>query len=501
MRRFVLIGGVLCLVAIAGACSSTGSATPSDSSPPKQSDATVTDRPSGPVADVSQELTGSKDPFMGEAVKSGAEAGYVEHEYAAAGTATSYTSATPLAEDGRWALEPGATAPYRTRVLVRRPADPAAFSGTVVVEWLNVSGGIDANPEYTSLHEELTRQGDIWVGVSAQLIGVEGGPVLVPVAVPGAEGIVGKGLKTIDPERYSSLQHPGDGFSFDIFTQVARAVRAGGAVLGDLEPQQVLAVGESQSAFALTSYYDGVQPITQAFDGFLIHSRGSAPLPLVGPGEAADIAGSIGKPTAIFRTDLDTPVLDVQSESDVAGILSSYQARQPDSDHFRLWEVTGTAHADAHLLGPTADTLDCGVPINNGPLHVVVKAALRSLDRWVRTGEAPPQAEPLQLTKDAPVAVVRDPDGIALGGVRTSPVDVPVDVLSGKAGPNPAVICLLLGSTVPLPAERLAELYPSSADYVQRYAAATDAAIAAGFVLEEDRDALQAFAQPSRVAG
>ncbi len=43
------------------------------------------------------------------------------------------------------------------------------------------------------------------------------------------------------------------------------------------------AVGESQSAFALTTYVDGVQPLTKAFDGFLVHSRGGAGLGLALP--------------------------------------------------------------------------------------------------------------------------------------------------------------------------------------------------------------------------
>jgi hypothetical protein len=143
--------------------------------------------------------------------------------------------------------------------------------------------------------------------------------------------------------------------------------------------------------------------------------------------------------------------------------------------------------------------LDCGAPINNGPMHLVGKAAFSSLDTWVRTGSPPPIAPRLELTDGATPAVRRDGDGIALGGLRTPPVDVPVDVLSGVPGPNPDVICILLGSTKPLPDARLAELYPSRADYQQRYDAATDRTIQSGFVLEPDRDALLAFAQPSRV--
>jgi hypothetical protein len=59
----------------------------------------------------------------------------------------------------------------------------------------------------------------------------------------------------------------------------------------------------------------------------------------------------------------------------------------------------------------------------------------------------------------------------------------------------------LLGSTKPLPAARVAELYPSRAEYQRRYNAAADRVIKDGFVLAADRDALLAFAQPARVKG
>ena len=87
-----------------------------------------------------------------------------------------------------------------------------------------------------------------------------------------------------------------------------------------------------------------------------------------------------------------------------------------------------------------------------------------------------------------------------LGGVRTPPVDVPVRVLSGAAGPRGRHLCLLLGSTLPMPTARLAELYPDRATYVGTYDAAVDDAIAAGYVLEEDRAALEAYRHEELVA-
>jgi len=458
-------------------------------------------RPSGPAADLSTELTAGNGVYMGEAIKLDlARVGYVQHEYEETGTATSYKSAGALTRDGRWGFEPDTTAPFRSRVVVRAPKNPAAFSGTVVVEWLNVSGGVDADPEWTSLHEELVRAGDVWVGVSAQRIGVEGGPVTVKVTgVAGAQD-QGKGLKVIDPARYGTLVHPGDGYSYDIYTQAARALRSGAGLRG-LKPKRLIAAGESQSAFALVSYFNGVQPLTHTFDGFFVHSRGAAGLPLVTGTIGADIAGSVGRAPTIFRTDQDTPILDIQTETDVASILNSYAARQPDSKLFRLWEVAGTAHADRHLVGDNANAIDCGVPINNGAMHIVAKAALRALTTWLTAGKAPVTAPRIDVAPGATPTVERNADGLALGGIRTPPVDVPVAAVSGVPGPNPSTICLLLGSTKPFAADRLAQLYPSRAKYLQRYKAAVDATIKAGFALPEDRAALLAFAEPSRVTG
>ncbi len=324
--------------------------------------------------------------------------------------------------------------------------------------------------------------------------------MLVKVSgVPGANQ-AGKGLRAIDPARYGTLKHPGDGYSLDIYTQVARAVRTG-AGLDGLAPKHLIAAGESQSAFALVTYYNGVQPLSHAFDGFFVHSRGASGLPLVGQSQNAGIANAIGGTPTIFRTDQTAPILDIQTETDVGSVLNSYAARQPDSDRFRLWEVAGTAHADAHLVGPSAKYIDCGVPINNGPMHIVAKAALRALTVWLTTGTAPVTAPRIEVTSGATHTIVRNSDGIALGGIRTPPVDVPVAALSGQPGPKGGTICLLLGSTRPFTAARLAQLYPSRSAYIARYQADVDATIKAGFALPQDRAALLAFADPSVIQG
>src|SRR3546814_2741892 len=99
------------------------------------------------------------------------------------------------------------------------------------------------------LHEDITRNGDIWVGVSAQVIGINGGPVRVTTPESEAAG-AGQGIRNIDPARYGDLENPGDAFASEIFTQVARALRGGGAAIGGVDPSHVLAGGESQAACA-----------------------------------------------------------------------------------------------------------------------------------------------------------------------------------------------------------------------------------------------------------
>jgi hypothetical protein len=65
--------------------------------------------------------------------------GYIEEEFFIEGTANRYNTpaqTTGTVIDGNH--------PYKTRVVVRRPADAKRFNGTVLVEWYNVTNNFDA---------------------------------------------------------------------------------------------------------------------------------------------------------------------------------------------------------------------------------------------------------------------------------------------------------------------------------------------------------------------
>jgi hypothetical protein len=72
-------------------------------------------------------------------------------------------------------------------------------------------------------------------------------------------------------------------------------------------------------------------------------------------------------------------------------------------------------------------------------------------------------------------------------------------VLSGVVSEPISRLCLLFGSTHPVPEHLLAERYGTRDEYEKHYRDAADAAIAAGFVLVEDRDELIADANPESV--
>src|SRR3954447_26737606 len=157
----IVVGAVIALAACSS--SSKGASTASTTTAPSPvSTRPTTPRPAGPAADMAKELTGGNGVFMGEGTPPDLKAeGYVQREYEADGNATSYKAVGTLTNNGSWKFAPDRTAPYRTRVVVRAPADPSKFSGNVMLEWLNVSGGIDANPEWVSTAEDIVRSGDI----------------------------------------------------------------------------------------------------------------------------------------------------------------------------------------------------------------------------------------------------------------------------------------------------------------------------------------------------
>jgi hypothetical protein len=408
--------------------------------------------------------------------------GFVQEEY--------FFSGTALGRDEAGALT-GQSAPYTSRMLVQRPGNPAKFNGTVLAEWLNVSLEFDLPAIWMLTHEELLDEGYAYVGISVQVSGVSASPL---------------GLKSWDPVRYAPLDHPGDEYEFDIFSQAVRSLvaRSGPAPLGPLQPARIIAAGESQSAALMRTYANAVQPGHRAVDGFFIHTW-------PGPIEAA-----AGVPVLMFLTETEAdgatspygilrpvswlgaiggiPLGDIPGLGPVRVPIAAVPSA--DAANLRVWEVAGGAHGDepfvqyaaaelsqdltapvALPLYPEAIPAGCVLPMNELDQARPAAAALHQLNVWLASGQAP--ASQPRMARQSDGRLARDADGFVSGGVRMPNYAVPIGLNRGDT-------CTLLGSYRAFDRARVQSLYPTAADYRAKFAAAAQQAVRQGTLLPAD---------------
>lgn len=364
---------------------------------------------------------------------------------------------------------------YKSRILVRRPSEEKRFNGTAVLDWNNVTLGFDKDVSWAPMHRTFMNRGYVYVGVAAQLLSIEGSPLA---------------LKPYDPVRYGSLSHPGDDYSFDIFSQAAEAV-LDNKVLGALRPrlERRLAVGASQSGGRLLTYLNTVHAKALVFDGF-----------------SPQISSSAG----VNRT--LAPVVWVNSQAEVPATPVA-----PDSGKFRLWELAGPGHTsygsdryqDAVLTYSASngeagaynaeDALAWGYQSTPGSCltanyissSYVWAAALVALDGWVRTGQAPKSQPRAGRAADGTRSF--DALGNMVGGVRSPLVDAPIaSYFTGLNGAPTTDPCgraggamALKGTTRILQAAVLKQRYPQPANYLKAFDASLRQAEAAGVLLPE----------------
>jgi hypothetical protein len=363
-----------------------------------------------------------------------------------------------------------------------RPAEPTNFNGIVLVNWQNVTIGVDFGmPDL----EQLDR-GYAWIGVTTQRVAHDGQPALteeIPATV---------GLREWNPDRYGSLHHPGDAFSYDIFSQAARRLREGPAegvdMLGGLSPRLVIATGGSQSAMRLGSYLNIAHQKDRVVDGFLptVHWGLCPPPPDMSLVESFELTSDFRfKGSAQIRDDGHVPVLVVNSEPET---LMTSIVRQPDSDTFRFWEMAGTAHvggesAELMTAALLRDGVSEGLPAvehqNTIVWDYIARAGLERLVEWIDTKRPPVSIPPITL--DSTSGIVRDEIGNAVRGVRMPEVVAPLAVHTSMQSELSA--SALSGESRPLPAERINQLYADAASYQKVWDGAVDDLAALGLVL------------------
>jgi hypothetical protein len=415
--------------------------------------------------------------------------GYREDEYFLEGTAERYRPlpGTEFGRDGRWQAEPAAMAPFKTRFLVYRPLDPARFNGTAIVTWNNVTAGYDL---FSADSRELLEGGFAIVAVTTQPVAINGLP-----QVP-------NGMARWDPERYGTLAIPGDDYSFDIYTQVARAVGPDRArepidAMGGLDVKRLVAQGASQSAGRLGGYVNAIQPLSRAFDGFILAiyfgtgtalEVGDQVVNINDPARARDPRNRLTG-SNLIRDDIEVPVMVVNSELEAT---SCYPVRQPDTDLFRYWESAATCHTSyqGNIARRVQYARDFGGerPIIQGmnrvPILPIYDAAYHHMHRWLTGGTPPPSQTLIEFAGDSP-EIVRDEYGIAKGGIRLPQADVPI--ATNTAIPlGDDVWSYLAGSCRPFSRQKLLSLYGDEPSFAARFETAALAAVEAGVLMPRD---------------
>jgi hypothetical protein len=406
-----------------------------------------------------------------------ASTGYLEEEFFLRGQAQAYARDGEWEKDGHWAVKPhGAAQAYETRLLVRRPKDPARFNGIVVVEWLNTTMGFDLDGGWILAHDEIEREGYAWVGVSAEAPGVAS-------------------LKATDGRRYAQAQLASNDLAFDIYTQAAQAIRQaaqGWATPG--KPVKLLGLGYSQSAVFLTTYLNAIQPLSKAYDGFYMRSTAPA-APKVDDTDAFVFAPQI-------RADLNVPVMQLQTEMEV--MVSWPLSKTPDTDTVRYWEIPGASHFDKYLQDQTLPVGDatfksvvphCYKPVNTLPARMFDHAALHALRMWVINGTPPPKAPRMQRGS---IGFVQSDDvGNAQGGLRLPELDAPIaqygmysNFPTNSLSQRARYACVAGGSTNPLDADALKARYANAQAYLNAYKLAADKLLGEGFLRPADHAAL-----------
>lgn len=436
--------------------------------------------------------------------------GYVEEEFLFSGLANVYD----WPEAGP-AVVRTANAPYTTRVLVRRPADRALFSGTVIVEMLNPSNLFDLNIGWAMSNAQIVRKGDAWVGITAKPVAIASLKAFNPTrygALSWANPLEANDPDNCDTVARDSSRATENGLVWDINRQVAQWLKNPGAnnplsygtTSGAHPVARLYAWGYSQTGGYLYTYVNAIHPLDvkqfgkPLFDAYLI-AVASGPSPIhqcFAPLPAGDSRRVI--------KDVGVPVIRVMSQSDY---LPSVGARLADSDTApnltRNYEIAGSGHAtpdelayaaapdDIVRAGRAVPPMACNEgPRSRFPSRVAFNAILENLDLWVRTGKAPPKAEQIKVVDGKPVL---DKFGNVTGGVRSPFLDVPTSTWNGNS--TGESFCRIAGHEKPFDAARLAQLYPKAGDYAKAVEANVNALVAARFITEADGKGLIAEAR------
>lgn len=487
-------------------------------------------------------ITATSHPFLDAADRLQA-AGYVEEEFILSGKANVYQWTGKDREIGVVA----GPADYATRILVWRPGDARKFSGNIEVTVLNASGSVDAGRPTD--FGRMTAQGDVWIGITTKAVAANAlkrfdpvryaplrwdnpapvatrclYPSIIPVYMAGGQAAVEAMAKV---GMVASAPETEDGLVWDMLGQLGQLLKGDQRmkVLPGFGKPRLFMTGVSQSSlivrtFAITFHDRYRMPDhSPVYDGYL---------GVVGPSllrlNQCEPDVPLGDPRQKF-TSLDVPFISLLSEGEM---WQGASTRQPDvftgGGGWVTYEVAGGSHGAGETpglsdhvafgaspqdmaktgvqrppmpAGMMASLMPAGAKPNRMPWAPLARGAYHNLQLWVRQGTRPPQAQPIAL--EPSLAIRRDEAGNAIGGLRMPYIDVPTASHTGylTAGGGMGGV---MGAFKPFQAEELTHLYPTPADYLTKFDAATDRLVAGRWISPEDGEAMKKAAKDTPMA-
>jgi hypothetical protein len=357
-----------------------------------------------------------------------------------------------------------AGAPYQTRIVVRRPKDPKAFSGTVVAEAQH-AGGRSLIFEWSRV-SILTRH-HLFVEI-----------------VHGANNVAT--MKMFNAERYAPL-NIAMGQANEIIAQVGRLVKARVGPFAPYDVKRITLMGTSASSATVRTYLaahpelrmpDG-KPI---YDGFLLTSTlGNTPLPIV-----------------------DVPIVQMPNADRGCHLRAAgHRAiggptatrRRTDTG---LYEVAGMPHNNARDR-PEFQTDPCTLPVTDFHCRRVHRARVASSDRVESpTGRCHRMHRRSPWTR-TPMATIHRSRSTSTGMRRAAFATSGSTCRSRQYGvfgkgkmPAQDRLCQLAGTEVPLSDATVKSLYRDKSDYERKVARRLDELVKEGWFLPEYVDAITA---------
>lgn len=435
--------------------------------------------------------------------------GYIEEEFYLQGVAPTITAS------GQNLFE----APYTTRILVRRPADPARFNGTVVIEPFSWFGERGAG--WILTRDYLLRRGYAYVGYTLNVNQPPVDPKFI-AATPAAEAeaIAQYGrivnfefMRRFDYARYAPLgsyydpRHFTRGEGPDPFTPQSQGIAAQLALL-----LKTPAVQSPLAGFAVRRVYVNSWAVTaQVWMDYLDqgrHQQWRMPdaTPLIDAYMTGRMAyGEVGGDVIRLPRQMPdgVPFVTVYSQSELMHDVLEGISLPPDTDspQVRYYEVTGMPHLRQADLG-TEHSERLAADLGRGddprcrtlydePVELVVSALLDGMDQWVRDDKPMPKAP--RVAREGKAAA-RDPvTGNLQGGVRPPWVQVP----SATYLTEQETGCGLIYDTkVAYSKDLLGQRYGSFSNYQQQFEDAKGLSIKEGYLLPEDAPGLRSIATP-----